>query len=88
MIIYLSRKRHAGVAELADALDSGSSGSNLVEVQVLSPALFLCLALSLSEFVLKGIFFALCQPIANTKLKGICYTNRMPDPLFSSMLFG
>ncbi len=28
------------MAELADALDSGSSGSNLVEVQVLSPALF------------------------------------------------
>ena len=27
------------MAELADALDSGSSGSNLVEVQVLSPAL-------------------------------------------------
>ena len=26
------------MAELADALDSGSSGSNLVEVQVLSPA--------------------------------------------------
>ncbi len=40
MIICKSRKRHAGVAELADALDSGSSGSNLVEVQVLSPALF------------------------------------------------
>ena len=33
-------KRLAGVAELADALDSGSSGSNLVEVQVLSPAFF------------------------------------------------
>ena len=33
--------RQAGVAELADALDSGSSGSNLVEVQVLSPAFFL-----------------------------------------------
>ena len=38
MLLYQSRQRQAGVAELADALDSGSSGSNLVEVQVLSPA--------------------------------------------------
>ena len=29
---------HAGMAELADALDSGSSRSNSVEVQVLLPA--------------------------------------------------
>ena len=29
---------HADVAELADALDSGSSGGNTVEVQVLSTA--------------------------------------------------
>ena len=29
---------HAGVAEPADALDSGSSGGNFVEVQVLLPA--------------------------------------------------
>ena len=28
----------AGVAELADALDLGSSGSNPLEVQILSPA--------------------------------------------------
>ena len=40
MLLYQSRQRQAGVAELADALDSGSSGSNLVEVQVLSPAFF------------------------------------------------
>ena len=32
-------KQHADVAELADALDSGSSGGNPVEVQVLSSAL-------------------------------------------------
>ncbi len=30
----------AGVAELADALDSGSSEGNFVQVQVLSPAPF------------------------------------------------
>lgn len=30
----------AGVAELADALDSGSSGRKAVQVQVLSPAPF------------------------------------------------
>ena len=29
---------HAGMAELADALDSGSSESNFMEVQVLLPA--------------------------------------------------
>ena len=34
----LSFHSPAGVAELADALDSGSSGSEAVQVQVLSPA--------------------------------------------------
>ena len=32
-------RTHAGVAELADALDLGSSGRKVVEVRVLSPAL-------------------------------------------------
>ena len=44
-------KRLAGVAELADALDSGSSGSNLVEVQVLSPALLRRVQLSELSFL-------------------------------------
>jgi hypothetical protein len=32
------KRKHAGMAELADALDSGSSGCKLVQVQVLFPA--------------------------------------------------
>ena len=35
---FKERTRYAGMAELADALDSGSSRSNSVEVQVLLPA--------------------------------------------------
>ena len=49
------------MAELADALDSGSSGSNLVEVQVLSPALFLFLALDLSDFSERSFLFYLIE---------------------------
>ena len=40
-ILFASPKL-ADVAELADALDSGSSGRKVVEVQVLSSALITC----------------------------------------------
>src|SRR6185503_4670374 len=36
---FVLSSRNAGVAELADAQDSGSCGRKVVEVQVLSPAL-------------------------------------------------
>ena len=35
---YIIPHVHAGMAELADALDSGSSESNFMQVQVLFPA--------------------------------------------------
>ena len=38
VIIVRLMKKHAGMAELADALDSGSSGRKAVQVQVLLPA--------------------------------------------------
>ena len=37
--VFLTKNTLAGVAELADALDSGSSEVTLVEVRILSPAL-------------------------------------------------
>ena len=38
IIAYVLRRTYAGVAELADALDSGSNGRKAVQVQVLLPA--------------------------------------------------
>ncbi|CAK0778932.1 hypothetical protein CCP4SC76_6710017 [Gammaproteobacteria bacterium] len=40
---------HAEVAELVDALDSGSSGGNFVEVQVLSSAPLCLVGLSKTQ---------------------------------------
>ena len=45
---------YAGMAELADALDSGSSESNFMEVQVLLPA-----PKKTDEFSLVGLFFGM-----------------------------
>ena len=59
--IISTLSKHAGVAELADALDSGSSGSNLVEVQVLSPALFFCLKTKMDRHI--GIKTGVCRII-------------------------
>ena len=44
------RHHHADVAESADALVSGTSGGDIVEVQVLSSAPFLCLLLFFDIF--------------------------------------
>ena len=41
---------NADVAESADALVSGTSGGDIVEVQVLSSAPFLCLLLFFDKF--------------------------------------
>ena len=38
IIVLADNRQNAGMAELADALDSGSSGSDTVQVQVLLPA--------------------------------------------------
>ena len=37
-MIRMQEKENAGMAELADALDSGSSEGNFMKVQVLLPA--------------------------------------------------
>lgn len=52
----------AGVAELADALDSGSSGRKAVQVQVLSPA----------PFFLPGGFSVSCEEFAGLFLFASC----------------
>lgn len=48
------KSRYAGVAELADAQDSGSCGRKVVKVQVLSPALLLLLFLLAGKLILEA----------------------------------
>ena len=52
MLVRCLHRRHlnADVAESADALVSGTSGGDIVEVQVLSSAPFLCLLLFFDIF--------------------------------------
>ena len=54
-------KSPAGVAELADALDSGSNGRKAVQVQVLSPAPKECRKKSI--VAKQSTSFALCDRI-------------------------
>ena len=56
------RYAYAGVAELADALDSGSSDRKVVEVQLLSSALYLLREPSSSRniFFAKYLFHEVC----------------------------
>ena len=59
---------YAGVAELADAIDLGSIG-NTVQVQVLSPAPYLCNKIDahLEKLVFSGFFDVLGTKIFSVK---------------------
>ena len=50
LVTQQSNSYYADVAESADALVSGTSGGDIVEVQVLSSAPFLCLLLFFDIF--------------------------------------
>ena len=74
----------AGVAELVDALDSGSSGGNPVEVQVLSsvPALFsVLLSRRLNSSLLLTAAFLRFLPISRIRCFAVGFAAHGPaDP--------